>query len=91
MSERAKKRAEDVAAMPHVQRWMKRLRKLSADMPPEVEAYVAAGTLIVLAVDPDEGSYMVHQGSCSSSIGDRKDQDALVDTIDRGRWDGGDW
>ena len=87
MSKQAKRRAEDVAAMPHVQRWMRRLRKLAADMPPEVEAYVAGGTLCVLARTKDGDSFAIREAGHMEG----SDPDAVVGLVAGGRWDGGDW
>ncbi|MDP3219776.1 MAG: hypothetical protein Q8S73_37085 [Deltaproteobacteria bacterium] len=80
----AKERAEEVAAMPHVQRWVKRLRKLCADMPPEVWVFSESGSPHVMAYAPDGDPYEDGDGGA--------DQDSIVASPSgRGRWDGGGW
>jgi hypothetical protein len=82
----AAERAAEVAAMPHVRRWIKRFKRLSRDMPPEVEVLVMAGVPAVLALDEHGRSYEKDSGDRYAA-----NQDAVVDSVDDGRWDGGDW
>lgn len=77
-----KERAETVAAMPHVKRWMKRFRKVAADMPKEVWVYVASGTPCVM-VNGEDGKPIYR--------GDGVELDSKIDSLRRGSWDGGDW
>ena len=80
----ASERATAVAAMPHVQRWVRRFRKLCEDIPPEVWVYSECGTPHVMAHAPDGSTY--EKGSFSV------DQDAIVDSpTGKARWQGGAW
>lgn len=78
-------RADAVAAMPHVRRWLRRLHRVARDMPPEVWVYVASGSPHIMARS-DDGEPIFNERGCV-------DQDAAVDVLDRknGSWDGGDW
>lgn len=85
MSDAAADRAAKVAAMPHVQAWVRRFRKLCADMPPEVWVFSECGTPHVMAHAPD--GRKTYEKACGSV-----DQDGIVDSPNgRGRWQGGAW
>ena len=86
MTLQAKMRAEQVAEMPHVQRWIKRFEKLAASMPPEVEVFVAAGTPVVMALSRTKESFLTSDGPSAGM-----DRDAEVDCIHGGRWESGDF
>lgn len=76
-------RASDVAAMPHVRRWVSRWKKVMRAMPDELHGFAGAGGgAYVLALDPRGGAYTKPDGGL--------DQDAIVATV-MGRWDGGDF
>jgi len=85
VSAEAKKRAEVVGNLPHVRAWVKRFKKLSKEMPPEVWVYVAASTPTVMALREDDGKWF------QSPVSDGADADAIVDRASGGHWDGGDW
>lgn len=85
MTEEAKERMEVVAAMPHVQRWLKRFRSVAQDMPPEVWVYVAAGTPTVMA--NGENNRPIESGRRIDAM----DRDATITLVRGGHWDGGDW
>jgi hypothetical protein len=79
----ASERAAFVRALPHVQRWIKRFRKIAQEMP-EVWVYVASSRVNVMANDHKMRPIERLQG-------DGMDQDASVDSVIGGHWDGGDW
>jgi hypothetical protein len=83
VSEGAKRRAAVVGGREDVRRWIKRLRKLAREMPPDVWVFVASGTPTVLATD--ESGCPFYKASMGA------DADAVISTTSGGRWDGGDW
>ena len=105
MSDEAADRAAEVAAMPHVQRWAKRLRKVFEDTPPEVAVFCESGTPFVLARrTPEDAIAHDHDDLYTNGPEHRNqaggmDQDAIVVDISKGNtvrsgggsWDGGGW
>lgn len=86
MTQKNKERAETIGARTDVRRWVKRLEKLSRDMPPDVCVYVESGTPHVMAMNED-GTPCVKPDADESA-----DPDAVVGRVESsGRWDGGGW
>ncbi len=83
MSRAAKERAEAVAELPHVKKWMREFEALAKKMPPEVWVYVASGTPWVMALN-EHGKFFETPASGS-------DPDACIESFRHGHWDGGDW
>ena len=83
-------RTEAVAAMPHVQRWIRRFKRLAKEMPPEV--WVFAGPVIgsrgclVMAHD-EAGKIMMNDFENEELVSNS----GVVDHIDGGKFDGGDF
>lgn len=81
-----KQRAEHVASMPHVQRWIRRFRGVAAAMPPEV--WVFAGNelgghgCVIMAHGEDNSAPMLHSGG-------GVEHDGIVASIYSGSFDGG--
>lgn len=76
--------------MPHVQRWVKRLRKLAKDMPPEVWVFCESGNPHVMARRPEGGVYEVEHDNIMKR--GRMDPDGVVELVRTSlRWDGGGW
>lgn len=82
-TEDIKARAEEVGERQDVRRWIKRLQKLSREMPKDVWVFVASGTPTVLATDED--------GEHFGDRGGGVHRDAIITTASGGNWDGGDW
>lgn len=78
-----KARAEEVGERPDVRRWIRRLQKLSREMPKDVWVFVASGTPTVLATGED-GMHVEDRGGSVH-------RDAVITTAAGGNWDGGDW
>lgn len=73
---------DEVGDKPEVKRWIKRFRKLVADMPPEI--YVFVGGPTVVAVDVLGKTFTTESGGMHPS--------SVVEVVDgHGRWGGGDW
>lgn len=88
----AEMRAAEIGARPEVRRWVKRFRKLVADMPADVEVFCESGRPYVMALRPSPDKlgglgYLTGRGGV--------DQDAIIARIERspsgGGWDGGGW
>lgn len=75
--------ASAVGERADVQRWVRRLQKLAATMPPDVWVFVASGTPTVLAKDERGGRIETRDGSVHRG--------AIIASARGGTWDGGDW
>jgi len=86
MSKAAREDARRARADPEVRAWIERLKDVARDMPAGVHVFVASGSVCVVASDAEGG---LHERPGRGGL----DQDALVESLDRGlgRWDGGDW
>lgn len=80
---KAASRAVEVGLDPKVKRWVAAFRKVFETQPDNVWVYVANGTVHIMARDTD--------GKRFTRPGHGSDQDAIVETIGSGEWDGGDW
>lgn len=82
MSAALRERAESIGARPDVVRWVRRLQRCAKDMPADVWMYIASGTPTVMATGP-KGEHVDDEHG--------KDRDGIIDTVEGGSWDGGDW
>lgn len=77
-------RAAIVAAMPHVQRWVRRFQRVAKDMPPEVWVFAGPCCVGCSVMANDESGRAIFEG-------EQVDQNSTVAHIDNGRFDGGDF
>lgn len=85
MSKAARERAAELGERPDIQRWIKRLKKLSDEMPEDVYIFCEGGSAHVMAKKHDGDSYET-ETEC-------EDPDAVIGTVwSAGKtWDGGGW
>ncbi len=65
-----------------MKRWIRRLKRLVKDMPPNVWVYVSGG-VNVMALGKDGEHFMTEFGGV--------DQESMIDSASGGDWDGGGW
>jgi hypothetical protein len=80
-----KLRAEDVAARPDVQRWIKRFQRVAKDMPECLMVFVGEDNVILARTEAGDYPLRLRRGQESM------DPDAVVATIEGGKWEGGAW
>ncbi len=81
--EGAKARAEALANRPAVRAWMKRLRQLMKEQPPETWLFMQENVLHLMALNPERGRFMTDYGG--------NDQDSSIDSVAIDLADGGAW
>lgn len=82
-SEEAKGRAEAKMVDPKIRAWMRRARRLMADLPPEVWIYWEENHLNLMAKSPEGLNYVNRRGG--------SDQAAVIDSFQVPESDCGGW
>jgi len=84
----AAERAKEVAQDPEIKAWIRRFKKLAAEMPKSIWVYVASGTPHVMAFSEesqDTGTQIYENPDGGMT------QEAVIASVRGGSWDGGDW